>query len=65
MGVSAGYPDFIIYYKDYSFALELKHNNNIPTEAKIKWLKILFYAKWISCVVWTVDIAIKNLLIHF
>ena len=60
MGVSAGYPDFIIYYKDYSFALELKHKNNVPTEAQIKWLKkFRSMRNGFSCVAWTVDIAIK------
>ena len=39
MGVSAGFPDFVIYGFNYTIALELKYKDNTPTEAQLKWLK--------------------------
>jgi len=60
MGVSAGYPDFIIYYKEITLALELKHKSNIPSEAQIKWLRKFNSIKnGISFVAWSSKTAIK------
>jgi hypothetical protein len=60
MGVSAGYPDFVIYHNNYTFAMELKHKNNVPTESQIKWLKKFYSMRnGFSCVAWSVDTAIR------
>lgn len=39
MGVSAGFPDFVIYGFVNTIALELKYKNNTPTDVQLKWLK--------------------------
>ena len=39
MGVSAGFPDFIIYGEGITLALELKYKDNTPTDAQLNWLK--------------------------
>ena len=39
MGVSAGFPDFVIYGEGITLALELKYKDNTPTDAQLNWLK--------------------------
>ena len=41
MGVSAGFPDFVIYGDIKTLYLELKYGNNTPTEDQKKWLNYL------------------------
>ena len=58
MGVSAGFPDFIIYGFNHTIALELKYKNNTPTDAQLKWLKHLnSYPRVSSFVAWSFESA--------
>jgi len=41
MGVSAGFPDLLIFYRGKKIAIELKAGKNKPTEAQLDWLMIL------------------------
>lgn len=60
MGVSKGFPDFMIW-GEYGgiLYLELKHDKNTPTKEQIEWLKFLG-----GYVCWTFD-ACKELLDNF
>ena len=58
MGVSAGFPDFVIYGMKYTIALELKYKNNTPTEAQLKWLQHFNrQSNCISFVAWSFESA--------
>ncbi len=39
MGVSAGFPDFVIYGEGITLALELKYKDNTPTDTQLTWLE--------------------------
>ena len=58
MGVSAGFPDFVIYGEEYTIALELKYKNNTPTDAQLKWLQHFNgKADCVSFVAWSFESA--------
>jgi len=58
MGVSAGFPDFIIYGFHNTIALELKYKDNTPTDAQLKWLHhFQFTPKTYSFVAWSFESA--------
>ena len=58
MGVSAGFPDFVIYGFNYTIALELKYKDNTPTEAQLKWLKHFnLYSRVFPFVAWSFESA--------
>lgn len=62
MGVSAGFPDFVIYGGQKDIYLELKYKDNTPTDSQLKWLKHFYMDdKNFPCVAWSFESA-KNLI---
>lgn len=57
MGVSSGFPDFVIYDSGrlvlLDYYLEVKHGNNKPTPNQLRWLKALTEGDKFACVVWS------------
>lgn len=56
MGVSAGFPDFVIYDNDCAIYLELKYKDNTPTESQLKWLSYLMKSNY-AFVAWSYESA--------
>lgn len=57
MGVSAGFPDFVIYGEGYTLYLELKFGNNTPTDSQSLWLRFLNDGGNYSFVCWSFESA--------
>lgn len=58
MGVSAGFPDFVIYGKNFNLYLELKYKDNTPADVQLNWLKHLnSYHNAITAVAWSFESA--------
>lgn len=63
MGVSSGFPDFIIFSKknEHSpFAIEIKVGTNVPSKNQEDWLKFFYeYTNIVPYCVWSLDSFVK------